>query len=637
MRVHRGSLSIRLSSRTLPPTAHAEPTSAAAASIAALVAQRAVASPDADVILAPGRPPLTARGLDAQVRSTIAALRARGIARNDRVAVILPNGPEMATAFLGVAAAATIAPLNPAYRAEECAFYLDDLEARALIIAHGFASPARDVAHARRIPVIELVGGDRAGEFTLEGGDANARAVDDDVAGAMDVALVLHTSGTTSRPKQVPLTHANLCASMRHIGAALALGASDRCLNVMPLFHIHGLVAALSSSLAAGGSVVCTGGLALPDFFDWLADFRPTWYTAVPTMHHAVLTAASARDGMRATSLRFIRSSSSALPRTVLSGLEETFGVPVIEAYGMTEAAHQMASNPLPPRARKPGSVGLAAGPEVAIMNDVGDLVAADVVGEVVIRGPNVTAGYVNNPTANAAAFTHGWFRTGDQGSLDADGYLTLTGRLKELINRGGEKIAPIEVDEVLLDHPAVAQALTFAMPHPTLGEEVAAAVVLRTPGSVSERQLREFAATRLTYFKVPRRIVLVDAIPKGPTGKPQRIGLAARLGIEADGGRAAASEVPVAPRTPVEEIVAALWSEVLPQPPRGVHDDFFDAGGDSIRASQLVGRVRDALSVELTLLDFFDAPTVAGVAAIVEPQLAPSPFDAAIRDRISL
>jgi acyl-CoA synthetase (AMP-forming)/AMP-acid ligase II/aryl carrier-like protein len=403
----------------------------------------------------------------------------------------------------------------------------------------------------------------------------------------------------------------------------------------MPLFHIHGLVAALSSSLAAGGSVVCTGGLALPEFFDWLTEFRPTWYTAVPTMHHAVLTAAQARDGMGATSLRFIRSSSSALPRTVLAGLEETFGVPVIEAYGMTEAAHQMASNPLPPRARKPGSVGLAAGPAVAIMNDAGELVAPGVIGEVVIRGPNVTAGYVNNPAANAAAFTNGWFRTGDQGSIDDDGYLTLTGRLKELINRGGEKIAPVEVDEALLDHPAVAQALTFAMPHPTLGEEVAAAVVLRAGTSASERQLREFAATRLAYFKLPRRIVILDAIPKGPTGKPQRIGLAARLGVESDGGVRRASEVPVAPRTPVEEIVAMLWSEVLPHPPRGVHDDFFNAGGDSIRATQLVGRVRDALGVELTLLDFFDAPTVAGIATAVDTQLAPAPQDSG--DRVSV
>jgi len=262
-------------------------------------------------------------------------------------------------------------------------------------------------------------------------------------------------------------------------------------------------------------------------------------------------------------------------------------------------------------------------------MNDAGDILPSGSTGEVVIRGPNVTAGYANNPGANAAAFTNGWFRTGDQGVLDEDGYLTLNGRLKELINRGGEKIAPVEIDEVLLEHPAVAQALAFAMPHPTLGEEVAAAVVLRAGATVTERQLRELVATRLSYFKVPRRILILDTIPKGATGKPQRIGLAARLGVAAATSRDA-DAAPVAPRTPVEEIVAALWKDVLGAP-RSVHADFFDAGGDSIRATQFVARVREALSVELTLLDFFDAPTVADVASLIAAQLGIAPGDASV------
>ena len=591
-----------------------------------IVAARAARAPGDPVILAPGRDALAAGALHAQLKRTVATLRLRGMRRNDRVAVVLPNGPEMATAFLGVASAATCAPLNPAYRAEECAFYIDDLEARALVILRGFDSPARDVAAARNIPVMELVPAGAAGEFTLDDADVEVDHATLDLAAADDIALVLHTSGTTSRPKQVPLAHRNIVASTRHIGAALALGPADRCLNIMPLFHIHGLVAAVSSSIAAGGSVVCTPGLALPAFFEWLAEFRPTWYTAVPTMHHAILSAAEQRDDMTHTSLRFIRSSSSAMPRTVLTGLERTFGVPMIEAYGMTEAAHQMASNPLPPRERRPGSVGMAAGPEIAIMNDAGELLPSGSTGEVVIRGPNVTAGYANNPTANAAAFTNGWFRTGDQGVLDEDGYLTLNGRLKELINRGGEKIAPVEIDEVLLEHPAVAQALAFAMPHPTLGEEVAAAVVLRAGATVTERQLRELVATRLSYYKVPRRILILDAIPKGATGKPQRIGLAARLGVAAATSRDTDAP-PVAPRTPVEEIVAALWTEVLGAP-RGIHADFFDAGGDSIRATQFVARVREALSVELTLLDFFDAPTVADVASLIAPQLGAATVD---------
>jgi len=306
-----------------------------------------------------------------------------------------------------------------------------------------------------------------------------------------DIALVLHTSGTTSRPKIVPLTAANICASARHIGATLRLAPADRCLNIMPLFHIHGLMAAVLASLAAGASVVCTPGFNALKFFAWLDEVEPTWYTAVPTMHQAILARAGRNPEIIARArLRFIRSSSSSLPPSVLTALEATFGCPVIEAYGMTEAAHQMASNPLPPAARKPGSVGIAAGPRISIMDENGNLLTTGSIGEVVIRGDNVTRGYANNAEANAAAFSEGWFRTGDQGVIDPEGYLTLTGRLKELINRGGEKISPREVDEALMDHPAVLQAVTFALPHPMLGEDVGAAVVLRYSLAFPDRVL---------------------------------------------------------------------------------------------------------------------------------------------------
>jgi acyl-CoA synthetase (AMP-forming)/AMP-acid ligase II len=347
------------------------------------------------------------------------------------------------------------------------------------------------------------------------------------------VALVLHTSGTTSRPKIVPLTQRNVCASAVHVAESLSLTASDRCLNVMPLFHIHGLIAAVLASLAAGGTVVCAPGFNALKFFSWMDDARPSWYTAVPTMHQAILARADRnRDAIVRNPLRFLRSSSASLPPQVMKSLEETFGAPVIEAYGMTEAAHQMAANPLPPRARKPGSVGVAAGPEVAIMDEAGRILPAGEIGEVVIRGPNVTPGYQNNPSANAAAFTSGWFRTGDQGAFDDEGYLRLTGRLKEIINRGGEKISPREVDEVLLDHPAVAQAVTFGMPHEKLGEEVGCALVLKEGSKASEGEIREYASRRLADFKVPRRVLFLEEIPKGPTGKLQRIGLAEKLGL---------------------------------------------------------------------------------------------------------
>ena len=348
-----------------------------------------------------------------------------------------------------------------------------------------------------------------------------------------DIALVLHTSGTTSRPKIVPLSQINVTASAYHIGHTLALREEDVCLNIMPLFHIHGLIAATLSTIAAGASVVCTPGFNALKFFSWMEEARPTWYTAVPTMHQAILARADRNaDIIKNGRLRLIRSSSSSLPPQVMEALEKTFKIPVVESYGMTEASHQMASNPLPPKARFAGSVGVAAGPDIGIMDDAGALLPAGALGEIVIRGRNVTQGYESNPDANAKAFTNGWFRTGDQGVIDDDGYLRLTGRLKELINRGGEKISPLEVDTVIMDHPAVAQVVTFAMPHDMLGEDIAAAVVLREGAACDERELRTFVGSRVADFKVPRKILFLTEIPKGATGKLQRIGLAEKLGL---------------------------------------------------------------------------------------------------------
>ncbi len=502
---------------------------------------------DAVALAGPGRASLTVAGLLEHVERTVSALNRRHIGRGDRVAIVLPNGPEMASAFLAVASGATTAPLNPAYRLQEFHFYLSDLGARALIVEEGSTSPAIEAARALGVEVMEVVTppGAPAGVFEIHGADSEPGPGQGVAAGFSeappaarfaapgDVALVLHTSGTTSRPKIVPLTHANICASAGNIARTLRLGPGDRCMNVMPLFHIHGLMAAVLASLGAGGSTFCTPGFNALRFFAWLDEAVPTWYTAVPTMHQAILTRASRNaEAIRKAPLRFVRSSSSSLPPQVLAAVEETFGVPLVEAYAMTEASHQMTCNPLPPGERKPGTVGPAAGPEVAVMDEEGDLVPAGVTGEIVIRGPNVTEGYEHNPEANAAAFTNGWFRTGDQGVMDEDGYFTVTGRLKEIINRGGEKVSPKEVDEVLLDHPAVQQVVTFAVPHPKLGEEVAAAIVLRDGTDTTEGEIRDFAAARLAPFKVPRTVLFLDEIPKGPTGKLQRIGLAEKLGI---------------------------------------------------------------------------------------------------------
>ncbi len=498
-----------------------------------LLARAAV---DDAAIAAPERRTLSHGGLQRQIADTREALNRHGIGRGDRIALVLPNGPEAASAFIASAASAATAPLNPAYRAEEFEFYLSDLKAKALILAAGVETPARAVAQRLGIASIELHAdfSGPAGSFRLDFDGATPRpAAAAGPAQAGDIALMLHTSGTTSRPKLVPLTQANLAASARHVGATYKLSASDRCLNIMPLFHIHGLIAAVSSSLAAGGSVYATPGFNALKFFALLEAAEASWTTAVPTMYQAILARGERhRAVIERHPLRFLRSSSSALPPQVMTELETLFGCPVVESYGMTEAAHQMASNPLPPRARRAGSVGIAAGPEIAILDANGRPMPPGATGEVCIRGPNVTAGYADNSAANAAAFTQGWFRTGDQGAIDAEGYLTITGRLKEIINRGGEKISPREIDEVLMDHPAVAQVVTFAMPHDKLGEDVAAAVVLREGQNPGEQALREFAASRLADFKVPRKILFMAEIPKGATGKLQRIGLAAKLGL---------------------------------------------------------------------------------------------------------
>jgi acyl-CoA synthetase (AMP-forming)/AMP-acid ligase II/thioesterase domain-containing protein len=588
-----------------------------------LVSAAAVACPDAPAVLGLGRPPLAYARLCGFIEDTVRTLNRAGLGRGDRIAVVLPNGPEMATAFVAIASGAVFAPLNPAYGRSEFEYFLADLRAKALVVEDGSDSPAMAVAQAAGIPVIRLrtTAGAEAGMFTLEPANLPNPAAPAELSEADDIALILHTSGTTSRPKIVPLRHFNLCASARNIQRSLALTGADRCLNIMPLFHIHGLAGALLSSLAAGASVVCTPGFYATRFFEWMDEFAPTWYTAVPTMHQAILARAEAnREIIERRPLRLIRSCSSALAPRGMASLETAFGAPVIESYGMTEASHQMASNPLPPRQRKPGSVGLAAGPEVAVMDDAGGLAGPGFTGEIVIRGRNVTLGYEGAPEGDQAAFRNGWFRTGDQGHIDSEGYVFLTGRLKELINRGGEKISPREIDEVLLDHPGIAQAVAFSVPHAQLGEEIGAAVVPREGAALTETAVREFAASRLAAFKVPRVVRIVNKIPKGPTGKLQRIGLAEKLGVEPlDDTRTPSSAESIPPRTVLETRLAAIWRDVLALDAIGAKDSFFAFGGDSILASLVVARVSREMNIQYPLLEFLEDPTIAAMAARIE------------------
>ena len=601
------------------PTAHSlEPRPTVSfSSLPHLVEHQATRNPDAPAILAPGRAPLSFGRLFQHIDQVGRTLRAMGIGRRHRMAVVLPNGPEMAVAVLTVAASAICAPINPAYGAEELDRYFADLQPHALLTVAGLDSSARRVALSHGIRVVELsaVFSAEAGLFTLTGdhGGASRR----EPVSPSDVALLLLTSGTTSRAKIVPLTHANLCASAYSSGVALALEETDRSLNVLPLFHGHGLIATVLASLAAGASVVCTPGCDVNSFFEWLTAFRPTWYSAVPTMHQAILAEARhQRERAADYRLRFVRSASAPLPLRIYGELERTFEAPMIEFYGMTETASApIACNPLPPRRRKPGSVGLPVGLDAAIMGESGVLLPRGQMGQVVVRGASVTRGYVD-PMANEAAFAGDWFKTGDCGFFDEDGYLFLIGRSQEIINRGGEKIAPREIDEVLLEHPAVAEAVTFAAPHPTLGEDVASAIVLRPEVAATSKDIRQFVIGRVAHFKVPRQVLVVDELPKSPTGKVQRVGLAEKLGLSS---RTATPQNFAAPRRPLEKMLAELWAEVLQCEQIGIHDDFFDLGGDSLLVTHVLAHLYDVMHVEIEVSRFFEAPTVAKMARHLE------------------
>ncbi len=585
-------------------------------SLAHLLREQAERIPEAPALTAPGRIALTYGRLSRHMEETQHRLRTLGVGRHDRVALVLPNGVEIATAFLAVTASATCAPLNPAYSASEFDAYLAALQVKALIVQTGDDSPVRHVARAHGLRIIELepTREAEAGLFTLVGEDQPCSGPLG-TAQPDDVGMVLHTTGTAARPKIVPLTHRNLCASAAIISAALELTERDRCLNTMPFFHGHSLKGMLLSSLFAGASVMCTPDFAPLMFFAWMAEYRPTWYSAVPTMHQTILMHAAAHRQIIADSpLRFIRSSSAFLPPQVLTELARVFNVPVIEAYGTTEAS-MITCNPLPPHRRKAGSGGVVVGQEVAIMDAAGQILPQGAVGEIVVRGDAVIQGYDNDPMANRHAFTHGWFRTGDEGYVDADGYLFVAGRLKELINRGGEKVAPQEVDAVLMAHPAVAEAATFAVPHDRLGEDIAAAIVLCRGAVLHESDLRQFAAARLAIFKVPQQIFFVEAIPKGPTGKLQRLRLAEQLGGAVPALAAAVRPEPAVPCTPTEEVLAALWAQVLCLTRVGIDDNFFQLGGDSLLATQLLLRIREATHVEISFYRFFEMPTIADLA----------------------
>jgi acyl-CoA synthetase (AMP-forming)/AMP-acid ligase II len=468
---------------------------------------------------------LTYDSLREQVLNMANALASIGIRRGDAVAIALPNGLPAIVSFLAASIAGTAAPLNPAYPYEEFHFFLGDTDARVLLCPSVGAEFVRTAAKDRKIPVFSVEMNDK-GQVYLANAPTGGKATEPT---ADDIALILHTSGSTGKPKRVPLRHFNLAISSANIANTYALTEEDVSLCVMPLFHIHGLIGSTMSTLLSGGTVVVPTKFNALSFWRTVAEHRVTWYSGVPTMHQLLL-ARSRGKPVEAASLRFLRSCSAPLSAELIDKIEGIFGVPFVEAYGMTEASHQMTSNPLPPRHRKAGSVGVGTGLRVRIMDKDGNSLENNQRGEIAIQGANVFRGYENNPEANARAFVNGWFRTGDQGYLDSDCYLHLTGRIKDIIIRGGENIAPHEVDEVLLRHTAVAAAVAFGCPHPTLGEEVAAAVVLHEKHGTTESDLIRHCRDFLAEFKCPAKIYFVDAIPTTATGKIRRRAVSAAL-----------------------------------------------------------------------------------------------------------
>lgn len=601
-----------------------KPTSGELDSILTLLGENAGRYGALPALLSLGRPPLSHAHLLAQVEENVAALKAIDIRSGDRVVVVLDNGPEMAIGFLSTAAICACAPLNPAYTPSEFDGAFSALRPTAVITSAGKLPVLGEIAARHGAAVFEMLARheDGAGICTLECRSPPGRHSRSEQA---DIALLLQTSGTTSRPKQVGLTQANLLCSAENIMHSLELGPSDRCLNIMPLFHIHGLVAALLASLRAGASLVCCPGFQANRFLDWLSEFRPTWYTAVPTMHASIVARIN-RTGTELFSdhsLRFIRSCSAALPKRLMHDLEEVFGVPVLEAYGMTEASHQIACNPLPPAKRKPGSVGIATGPDITILDEEGRHLPPEAEGEIAIRGPSVIRGYLENTEASTESFTDGWFRTGDVGSIDLEGYVHIKARIKEIINRGGTKVSPYEVEEALLDHAAVAEAAVFPISDPWLGETVGAAVVLKKESNVTAAELRDFLSSHLADFKIPTRIVFLDEIPKSATGKLQRLSLPARLKKEIGAVPTSGAETDGQVDW-LEKLLLSIWGRALRLEQIATDDNFFELGGDSLCATEVLLQVEQLIGLKLPLAALFEAPTVQDLAKLIaDPGLA--------------
>jgi acyl-CoA synthetase (AMP-forming)/AMP-acid ligase II/thioesterase domain-containing protein/acyl carrier protein len=572
--------------------------------VAEAIKRHASGAPDARALVIPNRPSLTYSGLQRQIEGIATNLQTAGIGAGQRIGIVLPDGPELAIAITATACHATAVPFNPNLTTAEFDDLIATLKLDAVVVPDWADTAARDVAGRHRLSLLEAVRPDHSIGIRLRTERALSSARDH-VIGPDDAAFILRTSGTTARPKLVSVTHRNLLAMAERLLHWFALTPRDRALSVMPLYYAQGLKTALFVPLILGGSLACPSRTNGTDFFSWLAELAPTWYSAGPTFHRTVEERARSRgaSGFRHT-LRFIQSASAPLPEAVREGLETSFGVPVLDSYGLSEAG-LVAANSTVPQCQKPGTVGRPWRDELAIIGDDGQWLAPDVLGEIVVRGPGVTPGYADDPDATRAAFRDGWFHTGDLGRLDDDGFLTVVGRLKDLINRGGEKIAPAEIDHALMRHPAVLEAVTFSVPHPRLGEDVAAAVVLRPGYSATSLELRQFLRTTLATFKIPRRIHRAAQLPKGETGKVSRQDVARLFSA------VRVTRAPVEWRSPLEVEIAELWQRLLERTDIGCDDDFFELGGDSLLALQMLVELERLSGKRLPDTILFEAATI--------------------------
>ena len=556
-------------------------------------------------------PPLSYRELLRQIEVIGMALRQSGFDRNARIAVAMPNGPGAALAIAAVTCSAVSIPINPRQTIEEIERSFAALRPDAILLLRGDDSPARQVAKHKGVTIIELeqAAGNTLGFSVADGPGPSAAG---DAPGPDSHAFILQTSGTTSEPKLIPTSHRNMLAAAARVQVWFNLTPQDRCLSASPIFYAHGLHVTVFAALLSGGTVVFPADIAKFDAAEWFETLRPTWYSAGPALHRLVLDhVGPAADGKLRHTLRFAVSGGAPLPKEVLSALQHSLGVPVLEHYGSSEGM-QICANQLPPGRSKPGTCGSPWPNTINIVDDNGEEVPDGERGEILIGGPTVVSGYLNAPALSRASFSDGWFRSGDIGSIDRDGFLNLHGRKDDLINRGGEKISPAEVDAVLLRHPAIAEAAAFAVPHPRLGQDIAAAVVFRPGMAVGPGEIRRYLQSHVAAFKVPRQIIVRELLPKGATGKILRRVLTETIqAVPAEPQELTPPEV--ADGRIVDWVIrlTEIWERLLKVTSLSIDDDFFDKGGDSLLAIDLLAELDQLTGDLLTASLLMDAPTI--------------------------